>query len=66
MIARSTIARHGGSGAASAPRNMSPGAKLPGAINMSFADGHAELVKIDNLWNYYWHLNYQPPIVRPP
>lgn len=66
MMARATIARHGGRGASSAPRTVAPGAKLPGGINVGFADGHSELVRLENLWNYYWHLNYQPPIVRPP
>jgi prepilin-type processing-associated H-X9-DG protein len=38
---------------------------LPGSINLSLADGHVELVKNNNLWNYYWSLNYVPPAVRP-
>jgi prepilin-type N-terminal cleavage/methylation domain-containing protein/prepilin-type processing-associated H-X9-DG protein len=66
MMARATIARHGGRGAAGAPRTVLPGKALPGAINIGFADGHSEVVKLQNLWNYYWHLNYQPPAVRPP
>ncbi len=66
MMGRATIARHGGRGAASAPRLVSPGTKLPGSINMVFADGHAELVKLDKLWSFYWHRDYQPPAVRPP
>jgi prepilin-type processing-associated H-X9-DG protein len=66
MMGRATIARHGGRGATSAPRLVSPGTKLPGSINMVFADGHAELVKLDKLWSYYWHRDYQPPVVRPP
>jgi prepilin-type N-terminal cleavage/methylation domain-containing protein/prepilin-type processing-associated H-X9-DG protein len=66
MMGRATISRHGGGSAASAPRSVLPGAKLPGAINIVFADGHAELVKLDKLWSFYWHLNYQPPAIRPP
>jgi prepilin-type processing-associated H-X9-DG protein len=64
-MARCTIARHGGRSAASAPRNVAPGQKLPGAINMGLADGHAELAKLENLWNYYWHRDWQPPARRP-
>ena len=64
-MARCTIARHGGRGAASAPRKVAPGQKLPGAINMGLADGHAELAKLENLWNYYWHLDWEPPATRP-
>jgi prepilin-type N-terminal cleavage/methylation domain-containing protein/prepilin-type processing-associated H-X9-DG protein len=66
MMGRATIARHGGRSAATAPRQVQPGAKLVGAVNMGFADGHSEMVKLDNLWNVYWHRDYQPPIVRPP
>lgn len=38
---------------------------LPGAINVSFFDGHGELVKLDRLWQLYWHKDYQPPEKRP-
>lgn len=57
---RVCIARHGGRPASSAPRNVPPGTALPGAINMGFVDGHAEQVKLQNLWTYYWHLNWKP------
>lgn len=65
-LGRWTISRHGGRAASSAPRNVPPGAKMPGAIDMGMADGHAELVKIENLWNLDWHLNWQTPTPRPP
>jgi prepilin-type processing-associated H-X9-DG protein len=32
-----------------------------GAVNVALADGHAELCKLPNLYNYYWHNNWQPP-----
>jgi prepilin-type N-terminal cleavage/methylation domain-containing protein/prepilin-type processing-associated H-X9-DG protein len=38
---------------------------LPGAVNVSFFDGHGELVKLDELWQLYWHKNYEPPGKRP-
>ncbi len=38
---------------------------LPGAVNVSFFDGHGELVKLDRLWQLYWHSDYQPPAKRP-
>ncbi len=38
---------------------------LPGAINVSFLDGHGELVKLDRLWQLYWHKDYHPPAKRP-
>jgi prepilin-type N-terminal cleavage/methylation domain-containing protein/prepilin-type processing-associated H-X9-DG protein len=63
---RCTIARHGGTGAGSAPTKVNPGQPLPGMIDMAFVDGHVEKVKLENLWNYYWHLNWIPPAHRPP
>lgn len=38
---------------------------LPGAVNVSLFDGHVELVKLDNLWQLYWHKDYQSPSKRP-
>jgi prepilin-type N-terminal cleavage/methylation domain-containing protein/prepilin-type processing-associated H-X9-DG protein len=60
-----TIKRHGGQTAnGSVP--WQHGQPLPGAINMSFADGHGQLVKLPNLWNYYWHLNWNPAAATGP
>ncbi len=66
QMGRCAIARHGGRSASSAPQNVSAGRAMPGAVNMGMTDGHAEIVKLENLWNYYWHLDWQPPAVRPP
>lgn len=66
QMGRCTIARHGSRSASSAPSYVSPDEKMPGAINMGMADGHTELVKLEGLWNCYWHLNWQPPAARPP
>ena len=38
---------------------------LPGAVNAVFLDGHAQPVKLDDLWQLYWHANYDPPDKRP-
>jgi len=65
QMGRCTIARHGGRSPALAPRNLAPGEKMPGAINMGFADGHTEMVKLEDLWKLYWHLDWQPPATRP-
>lgn len=62
---RATIARHGGVTAAAAPRSFDTTQKLPGAINIGFADGHTELVPLENLWQLSWHLNWNPPAKRP-
>lgn len=66
QMGRITIARHGRITPAQAPRVVSAGAFLPGSVNMSFADGHAQTVRLQDLWTYYWHVNYRPPAVRPP
>ena len=59
-----TIARHG-SGPQSAGSTRTPGARLPAAINMCYADGHASLVPLEQLWQQYWHKDYTPPDRRP-
>jgi len=60
-----TILRHGGPTANNSVPYAS-GQPLPGAINMSFADGHAQLVKLPQLWTFYWHLNWNPAQVTGP
>ncbi len=64
-IQRLTIARHGSINPKSAPRNLPPGALLPGSINIVFYDGHAERVRLEELWSLYWHKDYVPPASRP-
>jgi prepilin-type N-terminal cleavage/methylation domain-containing protein len=63
--ARLDVDRHGGASPAQAPTTVPPGQILPGAINVGFSDGHAQLVKLQDLWNYYWHINYVIPTTRP-
>ena len=66
-MSRCTTARHGNvRSAGAAPQNFPAGQKLPGSIVMGLADGHAEPVKLENLWAYYWHVNWRPPTTRPP
>jgi prepilin-type N-terminal cleavage/methylation domain-containing protein/prepilin-type processing-associated H-X9-DG protein len=62
---RCTIARHGSGNPAAAPRVFDTRQRLPGALNIGMADGHVELVKLETLWQYYWHLNWMPPATRP-
>jgi prepilin-type N-terminal cleavage/methylation domain-containing protein/prepilin-type processing-associated H-X9-DG protein len=59
-----TIPRHG-SRPSKISTNHSPGMMLPGAINVAFHDGHVEQVKLERLWQLYWHRNYEPPVRRP-
>ena len=64
-MARFTIARHKVASPQAAPQNLPAGQPLPGAISMGFADGHVEMVKLQNLWNYYWAKGWVIPAQRP-
>ena len=66
QMGRCTIARHGSRPSSSAPRNVPPGEAMPSGIDIGMVDGHAELVKLEDLWSCCWHLNWQRPAVRPP
>jgi len=59
-----TIARHG-SGIRGVGAKRTPGARLPAAINICYADGHSCLVPLENLWLQTWYKNYVPPNRRP-
>jgi prepilin-type processing-associated H-X9-DG protein len=59
-----TIPRHG-KRQNPAPRDHPASAALPGAINISFFDGHVEAVKLERLWNLQWHRDYNPLVKRP-
>lgn len=56
-IGRVTIARHGSKPPGSAPRDWPSNQPLPRnwGVNVTFADGHAELVKLPDLWTLTWH-----------
>lgn len=64
-MARCTIPRHGGFNPGSAPQDFDPANKMPGAIDVGFADAHVDLVKLENLWQLYWHRDWNPPSPRP-
>jgi prepilin-type processing-associated H-X9-DG protein len=51
------IARHG-SHPRPAPHSWPADQRLPGAINVSFFDGHVQSVKLYNLWQLKWHKNW--------
>jgi prepilin-type N-terminal cleavage/methylation domain-containing protein/prepilin-type processing-associated H-X9-DG protein len=62
---RCTIWRHGGRTATSQvgvqhvmypPQSIMPN---DAAINIGFVDGHAEMVKLNNLWTLDWHYNWK-------
>lgn len=58
------VARHGNS-PASPPRDWPIERPLPGAVNVGFVDGHAELVPLERLWQFTWHPGYEPSAKRP-
>ncbi len=64
---RCTIWRHGGKTATSfTPVGylmLPPYYVFPNeaAINIGFDDGHAQMVKLKDLWSLYWHYNWRPP-----
>lgn len=62
---RLSIARHGYRAAGAAPKNVPAGAKLVGAINAGFIDGHVAAVKLEDLWTLYWHAGWVVPNPRP-
>ena len=59
------VARHGNFAPAQAPRELETD-ELPGAINITFVDGHAENVPLEKLWKLYWHKNWDPAKVPAP
>jgi len=58
------IARHGNR-PSPVPRNWPASSPSPGAVNVGFYDGHAQAVKLDGLWQLYWHAGYVAPTKRP-
>lgn len=56
---QNAIPRHG-NWPGSLPRNH-PAQLLPGAVNVSFFDGHVALVRLPDLWQLSWHYGYVPP-----
>ncbi len=63
-LSRVAIPRHAFP-AASAPRSFNPKGTLPGAVNVSFADNHVELVRLEKMWDLYWNRTWEPPAKRP-
>lgn len=63
-MVRVTIPRHGAAKSSAIP-NHDPADRLPGAISVVHADGHAELIQLENLWNLRWHREWKNPAKRP-
>ena len=63
-MSRLTIPRHQAPVSA-AVKSFNPKDTLPGGIQLSLADGHAELVKLEKLWSLYWNHEWVVPDKRP-
>ena len=63
-MARCVTPRHGSKPPGAAPRNFNPSQVLPGSVNLGFMDGHAETAKLQKLWRYQWHKNWNMAIVN--
>jgi prepilin-type N-terminal cleavage/methylation domain-containing protein len=62
-LSRIAIPRHSASLSA-AVRNFNPKDSLPGAVNVGFADNHAESVRLEKLWGLNWHKEWVAPAKR--
>ena len=61
-MARCCIGRHSSKGPIGAPTKIM-GTKRPlwnGGVNLSFADGHVEFSRLEDLWSYYWNMTVVP------
>ena len=63
-LAKIAIPRHSFAQSATV-RQLDAQSALPGAVNVTFADTHVEKVKLEKLWELYWHKNWAPPDKRP-
>jgi prepilin-type processing-associated H-X9-DG protein len=63
MMQRFCISRHGSSFRGTV--TVSPGSKMPGAVNFVMVDGHVEAVGLDRLWFLTWHRGYRVPAQHP-
>jgi prepilin-type N-terminal cleavage/methylation domain-containing protein/prepilin-type processing-associated H-X9-DG protein len=63
-MVRLTLPRHGGV-TWSKTQTFNPKNDLPGAINIGFVDGHAEMVRLEKLWSLDWHKDWVTPAKRP-
>jgi len=65
QMGRCTVSRHGSNPARQAPRLWPATERMPGSVNVSFADAHVEWAKLESLWQFTWHRNFDPPPTRP-
>jgi prepilin-type processing-associated H-X9-DG protein len=64
-LSRIAIPRHAAA-IGKAPTNFNRRSRLPGASQVGFADGHVEIVQLEQLWmRLHWHRNWVTPPRRP-
>jgi prepilin-type processing-associated H-X9-DG protein len=63
QMGRVAIVRHAGKSTINFSGSAS---KAPGAVNVGFFDGHAELVKLPRLWTLAWHAQWNQNLVMNP
>ncbi len=56
-LSRIAVPRHAAALSA-AVRNFKKTSRLPGAVNVAFADGHSESVRLEGLWGLTWNKNW--------
>jgi prepilin-type N-terminal cleavage/methylation domain-containing protein len=57
-LAKVALPRHSAPLSA-AVTDFNPANKLPGAVNVTFADNHAETVPLEKLWSLHWHRQWR-------
>ena len=64
-MGRFLTARHAAGPTDKSKQTRPPGSPYKGAVNLVFADGHAQSVRLPKLWQLTWHKDYVPPINPP-
>jgi prepilin-type N-terminal cleavage/methylation domain-containing protein/prepilin-type processing-associated H-X9-DG protein len=64
-MVRVALPHHGSRPGAGSLASFNPKNNLPGSMNVFFADGHAQSVKLEMLWALQWHPNWITPLPRP-
>jgi hypothetical protein len=64
-LARCVTPRHGSRAAIYAPQSQPINAHLAGGIDVAIFDGHVQYTPLEQLWQLYWHLDWNPPSRRP-
>lgn len=64
-MGRYCVARHSAGTADQSKQTKPVNSPLKGAVDIVFADGHAELIRLPRLWQLTWHKDYVPP-AKPP